>query len=246
MVRLEGKGERYPSQLSGGQQQRVALARALVFEPRLVLMDEPLSALDKKLREQMQVELRGLQQAVGITFVLVTHDQEEALGISDRIGVMSEGRLEQVGTPTEIYRNPASAFVARFVGSMNQLPATVTGNDRVEIAGVTVPTWAAATFGLGQAVTLLVRPEDVEVTALGPNGLGPEGGLTGSVVGRTFAGAATLVQVRADRLDVLLTAHAASSRADGLGPGARVGISVDGGRALCEIPEAAPAVTVEV
>ena len=246
LVQLEEFAGRYPHQLSGGQQQRVALARALAGSPTVLLLDEPLSALDAKVRLLLRDEIRRIQTELGITTLFVTHDQEEALGISDRIGVMSGGRLEQLGTPTEIYRTPASAFVARFVGSMNQLPATVTGNDRVEVAGVTVATWAAAPFGLGQAVTLLVRPEDVEVTALAANGLDPDGGLVGSVVGRTFAGAATLVQVRLDRLDVLLTAHAASSRADGLEPGARVAVSVDGGQALCESPEAAPAVAVEV
>ena len=139
----------------------------------MLLLDEPLSALDAKVRLLLRDEIRRIQTELGITTLFVTHDQEEALGISDRIGVMSEGRLEQLGTPTEIYRNPASAFVARFVGSMNQLPATVTGNDRVEVAGVTVPTSAAATFGVGQAVTLLVRPEDVEVTRWVPMASGP-------------------------------------------------------------------------
>ncbi|MFF3906896.1 ABC transporter ATP-binding protein [Streptomyces sp. NPDC001848] len=120
-VRLEGFGKRRPSQLSGGQRQRVALARALVGRPRLLLLDEPLGALDLKLREQMQVELKALQREVGITFVFVTHDQEEALTMSDRIAVFNQGRIEQVGTPAEIYERPATAFVASFVGTSNLL-----------------------------------------------------------------------------------------------------------------------------
>ncbi|MDT0463333.1 ABC transporter ATP-binding protein [Streptomyces gibsoniae] len=120
-VRLEAFGKRRPGQLSGGQRQRVALARALVGRPRLLLLDEPLGALDLKLREQMQVELKAIQREVGITFVFVTHDQEEALTMSDRIAVFNQGRIEQVGTPAEIYERPATAFVASFVGTSNLL-----------------------------------------------------------------------------------------------------------------------------
>jgi putative spermidine/putrescine transport system ATP-binding protein len=120
-VRLEGFGRRRPSQLSGGQRQRVALARALVGRPRVLLLDEPLGALDLKLREQMQVELKAIQREVGITFVFVTHDQEEALTMSDRIAVFNQGRVEQIGTPAEIYERPASPFVAGFVGTSNLL-----------------------------------------------------------------------------------------------------------------------------
>ncbi|WP_328446145.1 ABC transporter ATP-binding protein [Streptomyces sp. NBC_00386] len=120
-VRLEGFGRRRPAQLSGGQRQRVALARALVGRPRVLLLDEPLGALDLKLREQMQVELKAIQREVGITFVFVTHDQEEALTMSDRVAVFNQGRIEQVGTPAEIYERPATAFVAGFVGTSNLL-----------------------------------------------------------------------------------------------------------------------------
>jgi len=122
-VRLEGFGGRRPGQLSGGQRQRVALARALVNRPRVLLLDEPLGALDLKLREEMQVELKAIQREVGITFVFVTHDQEEALTLSDRVAVFSRGRIEQVGTPREVYERPVSAFVAGFVGTSNLLPA---------------------------------------------------------------------------------------------------------------------------
>ncbi|CAB4699493.1 unannotated protein [freshwater metagenome] len=120
-VRLEGYGERKPSQLSGGQRQRVALARALVNRPSVLLLDEPLGALDLKLREQMQIELKELQRAVGITFIFVTHDQEEALTMSDRIAVFNNGKIEQLGTPREIYENPISAFVSEFVGQTNKI-----------------------------------------------------------------------------------------------------------------------------
>jgi putative spermidine/putrescine transport system ATP-binding protein len=124
-VRLEGYGQRRPAQLSGGQRQRVALARALVGRPRVLLLDEPLGALDLKLREQMQVELKAIQREVGITFVFVTHDQEEALTMSDRIAVFDQGRIAQVGTPAEIYERPATAFVASFVGTSNLLDGEV-------------------------------------------------------------------------------------------------------------------------
>ena len=125
MVELQGYGDRRPNQLSGGQQQRVALARALVFEPNLLLMDEPLGALDKKLREQMQIEIKHLHEALGTTVVYVTHDQAEALTMSDRVAVMDEGRIQQTGTPQEIYERPDSSFVANFIGENNNLDGTV-------------------------------------------------------------------------------------------------------------------------
>ena len=133
VVRLTDFANRKPSQLSGGQQQRVALARALVNFPSALLLDEPLAALDLKLREAMQFELKRIQREVGITFVFVTHDQGEALTMSDRIAVMSDGRVEQIGTPQEIYNSPASLFVAGFIGSANLLPGEVTGRDGDDI-----------------------------------------------------------------------------------------------------------------
>jgi len=144
-VRLEGYGDRAPSQLSGGQRQRVALARALVNRPRVLLLDEPLGALDLKLREQMQVELKAIQREVGITFVFVTHDQDEALTMSDRIAVFSNGRIEQLGSPSEVYEHPATTFVAGFVGTSNLLQGD------------------AAQTVLGKAGTWSVRPEKIEV-----------------------------------------------------------------------------------
>jgi len=168
LVRLSGMEERYPRQLSGGQQQRVALARALVNRPRVLLLDEPLGALDLKLRKEMQLELKHLQMTVGITFIYVTHDQEEALTMSDRIAVMNAGRVLQVGTPMEIYERPASRFVADFIGESNFLrgtvqaaspaAATVLLADRFPIE---VP--ADRQLTVGQEVTVAVRPEKIRL-----------------------------------------------------------------------------------
>ncbi|HSD23357.1 MAG TPA: spermidine/putrescine ABC transporter ATP-binding protein, partial [Solirubrobacterales bacterium] len=161
-VRLAGYESRKPNQLSGGQQQRVALARAIVNEPRVLLLDEPLGALDLKLREQMQVELNAIQAQVGITFIYVTHDQEEALTMSDRIAVMNQGRIEQVADPEEVYDRPATTFVAGFIGTANLLPVTVR-SAAADVATVdsstgsqfTVPV-RGATYSPGQDVTLMV------------------------------------------------------------------------------------------
>jgi spermidine/putrescine transport system ATP-binding protein len=158
LVRLGGMEKRKPTQLSGGQQQRVALARALVNQPRVLLLDEPLGALDLKLRQAMQVELKDLQERVGITFVYVTHDQEEALTMSDRIGVMHEGRLLQVGTPDEIYEHPRTRFVADFIGETNFVEVTVAGDGQVRLpGGAMVRALAHSTVGTTAMLTL--RPE---------------------------------------------------------------------------------------
>ena len=150
MVRLAGMEDRRPDQLSGGQQQRVALARALVNQPKVLLLDEPLGALDLKLRQEMQQELKALQRTVGITFVFVTHDQEEALAMSERIGVMSEGRLLQVGTPREIYERPASRFVADFIGRTNLLEASVESAGTVRLAsGARIEAETSMAAGIG-------------------------------------------------------------------------------------------------
>ncbi|MGA7270657.1 MAG: ABC transporter ATP-binding protein [Acidimicrobiia bacterium] len=164
LVHLRGMEKRKPRELSGGQQQRVALARALVNRPQVLLLDEPLGALDLKLRQAMQRELKDIQDNVGITFVYVTHDQEEALTMSDRIGVMREGRLAQVGTPEEIYRSPANLFVASFVGEASFLPGEVTQPGAVRLSGgemVKVNTDLAA----GTIVTLVLRPEMADIHA---------------------------------------------------------------------------------
>src|SRR3954468_19227498 len=139
LVHLEGREQARPNQLSGGQQQRVALARALVLEPKVLLLDEPLGALDQKLRKAMQIELKRLQRDVGITFVFVTHDQEEAMAMADRIGVMNDGRIEQLGVPSELYDEPATPFVADFIGDMSVLTGTLAGDDVVLPAGGSVP-----------------------------------------------------------------------------------------------------------
>ncbi|MFO1048894.1 MAG: ABC transporter ATP-binding protein [Geminicoccaceae bacterium] len=164
MVALAGLGARRPHELSGGQRQRVALARALVMRPKVLLLDEPLSALDKKLREHMHVELRQLQRAVGITFVLVTHDQEEALTLSDRLAVMFAGQIAQIGRPEEIYQQPASRGVAEFIGGMNFLPCTLTGEgpgtltlDVRALGQATIP--RPAGLNGSRELTVGVRPE---------------------------------------------------------------------------------------
>jgi putative spermidine/putrescine transport system ATP-binding protein len=184
--------DRYPHQMSGGQQQRVALARALAIEPRVLLLDEPLSALDAKVRLQLREEIRRIQRDLGITALYVTHDQEEALSVSDRVVVLSNGQIEQVGTPAEIYEEPGTVFVAEFIGTMNRIQAQVTGRDTVEAAGVPLPTHAAASHSSGQPVLLLLRPESIELQ-LRLNGSSP--GIPGTITGHTFLGSLTRVQV---------------------------------------------------
>jgi spermidine/putrescine transport system ATP-binding protein len=164
IVRLQDFATRRPTQLSGGQQQRVALARALVNLPSALLLDEPLAALDLKLRQAMQIELKRIQREVGITFVFVTHDQGEALTMSDRIAVMSDGRVEQIGTPQEIYNSPSSLFVAGFIGSANLLPGEVVGSDGDDAVvhlnnGATVRTRTSEVRPNGRPVSVMLRPE---------------------------------------------------------------------------------------
>ncbi|MEX1005310.1 MAG: ABC transporter ATP-binding protein [Acidimicrobiia bacterium] len=187
MVQLGHRSEAKPSQLSGGQQQRVALARALVNEPEVLLLDEPLGALDLKLRQAMQVELKELQERVGITFIYVTHDQEEALTMSDRIGVMSAGKLLQVGEPENIYEHPTSRFVADFIGEINLLPATVIDSGTVALLGghqVGASTGAEP----GTEVTVAIRPERFELYDL--DEAIPDGSnrIEGTVARRTYYG----------------------------------------------------------
>ena len=163
LVRLEALAGRKTSQLSGGQQQRVALARALAPQPKVLLLDEPLSALDAKLRKEMQTELKRLQTETGITFVFVTHDQEEALTMSDRIGVMSAGKLQQVGPPREIYTRPVNRFVASFIGETNFLSATRDGATLRLSGAYKIDLPAGCTVAQGAAVTVTIRPEQVRV-----------------------------------------------------------------------------------
>ncbi|MFQ6024076.1 MAG: ABC transporter ATP-binding protein [Acidiferrobacterales bacterium] len=166
LVRLPGVAERHVSQLSGGERQRVAMARALALEPKLFLLDEPLSALDAKLRETMQVELRLLQQRLGITTILVTHDQREAMTMADIVVVMEHGRIQQVGTPLDIYRNPANTFVASFIGTTNLLNGNVAAENKISVAGVDLEVGDSPdNLSLNAKVVLSVRPEEVHVHA---------------------------------------------------------------------------------
>ncbi|SRR5579859_34131 len=165
LVGLPDLGDRYPGQLSGGQQQRIALARALAPSPRLLLLDEPLSALDARVRLTLRRQIRALHDRLGLTTIMVTHDQEEALTLADRIVVMNHGHIEQVATPAEIYARPASLFVAGFVGAMNILPATATGRGSVRLAGLELA--GGQGFAEGEAVSLCWRPEDLTIDAAG-------------------------------------------------------------------------------
>ncbi len=167
LVGLEGSDDKYPAALSGGQQQRVALARALATSPGMLLLDEPLSALDAKVRERLRHEMKELQRSLGITTVMVTHDQEEALSMADRIVVMSDGLIEQVGTPMEIYRNPVSPYVADFIGAMNFLHGEIVRKDHVKVGGMDIALdGGAERFKKGDEVVVCIRPEDVAVRDL--------------------------------------------------------------------------------
>nr|WP_269329313.1 ABC transporter ATP-binding protein [Kineosporia babensis] len=189
LVGLSAQADRYAHQMSGGQQQRVALARALAIQPTVLLLDEPLSALDAKVRASLRDEIRRVQLEVGITTLFVTHDQEEALAVADRVGVMNAGRLEQLGAPTEVYGQPATPFVAEFVGLSNRLPATVSGS-KADVLGASLPTVAASVSGPGVA---LVRPEAVDLVAV--DSAGSDDPLTGSIVAVSFLGAVTRITV---------------------------------------------------
>ncbi len=216
LVGLSEHATKYPHQLSGGQQQRVALARALAIEPAVLLLDEPLSALDAKVREQLREEIRRLQLELGVTTVFVTHDQEEALSIADRVGVMRDGRLEQCAPPAGLYNRPATAFVAEFVGTMNHLPGAVEpgglvriGSQLLQADGLLPPS--------GSPVIALVRPEAVTV-------IPSQGGRT-TVVVATFRGATTRLHLlQNDGTKVL--ADIPSHQAGQLGAGARVDVTL--------------------
>jgi spermidine/putrescine transport system ATP-binding protein len=199
LVGLGGLERRKPRQLSGGQQQRVALARALVNKPRVLLLDEPLGALDLKLRKQMQLELKAIQHDVGITFVHVTHDQEEAMTMADKIAIMNGGRIEQLGTPGELYEQPETAFVAGFLGISNLLPGEVTGTDSVRLKdGTTVRVPARALDGRTGRVAVGVRPEKIRI------GHGEENRLGGRLLETAYVGVATqyVLETRAGNISV--------------------------------------------
>ena len=223
LVGLSTQADRYPHQLSGGQQQRVALARALAIEPQVLLLDEPLSALDAKVRAQLRDEIRRIQLDVGITTLFVTHDQEEALAIADRVGVMREGRLEQLAPPTEVYSRPATSFVAEFVGLSNRLAGEVRGGE-VIVRGCRLPLVERDTPD-GQVVAL-VRPEAVSLASNAPEpgteaGSGP---LTGTVIAITFLGATSRVTV--DLGDTRVMAQLPTSEASALAAGSRVVLAI--------------------
>jgi spermidine/putrescine transport system ATP-binding protein len=213
LVRLNGYESRRPHQLSGGQQQRVALARSLVLRPQVLLLDEPLGALDAKLRRVLQVELRALHREVGITFVYVTHDQEEALTMSDRLAVMNAGRIEQLGAPREVYDEPVSTYVADFLGLANLLPAIADASG-VDVLGARV---ACATRGVNGACTVLVRPERLRLVGA------DEGQLRATVDHVVFAGPVTHVHMRTaeHHLQAVVANDEAAMAVEGSGVGVR-------------------------
>jgi iron(III) transport system ATP-binding protein len=225
VLALVGLGDlerRSPSELSGGQQQRVALARAIVIRPRVLLFDEPLSNLDAKLRVEMRTEIQRLQRSLGITTVYVTHDQEEAMAISDRIAVMNDGRIAQLGSAEELYRRPASSFVAGFLGRANLLPATVRassgGSVTLDVSGTAIKVASAIPHSLGERLSVMIRPERI---LIGP----PGGPLDGEIVSRVYLGekAEYVVQVDGAMLQVI---RADPPEGETLALGARVGITL--------------------
>jgi putative spermidine/putrescine transport system ATP-binding protein len=215
MVGLSAQSGQFPHQLSGGQQQRVALARALAIEPRVLLLDEPLSALDAKVRLQLREQIRTLQQRLGTTTLFVTHDQEEALSMADRVGVMRAGQLEQVAAPDELYDRPATAFVAEFVGTMNRLPGVLGAGGGVTVLGATVPVQdGGPTSG---PVAVLVRPENLAVA--------PAEGGNGIVFLRTFLGATSRITVLLSG-DLQVLVDIPSTHAAAMTPGASVEVGI--------------------
>jgi putative spermidine/putrescine transport system ATP-binding protein len=216
MVGLSAQAAQFPHQLSGGQQQRVALARALAIEPRVLLLDEPLSALDAKVRLQLREQIRTLQQRLGTTTLFVTHDQEEALSMADRVGVMRAGKLEQVAAPDELYDRPATAFVAEFVGTMNRLPGVLgAGGSAVTVLGAAVGVRDGGPSS--GPVTVLVRPENLTVA--------PAEGGNGIVFLRTFLGATSRITVLLSG-DLQVLVDVPSTQAAAMTPGASVEVGV--------------------
>ena len=221
LVGLAQHRDKYPHQMSGGQQQRVALARALAVKPDVLLLDEPLSALDAKVRVQLREEIRRIQRETGVTTVLVTHDQEEALSISDRVAVMNDGRLLQVAAPSTIYRDPADAFVARFIGAAAVFRGTARGTT-VRVGTMDLAARAAGQHADGADVDMFIRPEHVRLESM--NGHIPPGAVAAEIREATFLGSLTRLKLR--MLDLQdgpdITADLSSEEADGFKPGARV------------------------
>jgi spermidine/putrescine transport system ATP-binding protein len=237
-VGLAAEAKRRPAQLSGGMQQRVALARALVNLPKVLLLDEPLGALDLKLRKGLQVELKRIQREVGITFVYVTHDQEEALTMSDRIAVMNRGRVEQVGVPEDVYERPATTFVAGFIGVSNLMPAVVSGPGKVRLESGPEVVGETGGLGTGEGCYAVVRPEKLRVEPAGGMGAGAPGSGGGSsnglprvegvVESSLYLGTATQIVVGLGdevRMTVLVPNADEAARQSLPGGGARVALS---------------------
>ncbi|HZQ16160.1 MAG TPA: ABC transporter ATP-binding protein [Gaiellaceae bacterium] len=242
LVGLGHAGDRFPHQLSGGMQQRVALARALAIEPRVLLLDEPLSALDAKVRVQLREEIRRIQLELGITTLYVTHDQEEALAISDHVAVMYGGVIEQMGTPSEMYTAPATPFVAEFIGTMNRLEGRVVDSTSglVEHAGLRITIDAARGRQAGERVLVLIRPESLEVQAAGGNGDAGGNVLRADVITHTFLGPVTRVKLASGELS--LTADMPPARASALPVGSSVVAHVPSeGVKLLQLGDDAPA-----
>jgi putative spermidine/putrescine transport system ATP-binding protein len=230
LVKLTGMEDRKPRQLSGGQQQRVALARALVINPTVLLLDEPFSALDKNLRASMQIELREIQRKLGLTTIFVTHDQSEALSLSDRMAVMSEGQIRQLGTPLEVYRRPRDRFVASFVGDTNRLRGELVGIAAPEAVialgdmRIKVPSETLSDAQPSAPIDLFVRPEHLRVTPAGEPGT-----IVGKVVTQTYHGGHVDLQIecRACSQDHLLIRSVGDRALSHWPPGTEVGISID-------------------
>jgi iron(III) transport system ATP-binding protein len=223
-VGLADQGTKYPSQLSGGQQQRVALARALAPSPGLLLLDEPLSALDARVRARLRGEIRDLQQRLGITTIMVTHDQEEALTMADRIVVMNTGVIDQVGTPMEIYGRPETLFVADFIGKINCLEGHLLDTETVEVAGARLRVPVQSSFAVGNPVTICLRPEDVVLRQVngGANGFDVDVGVM-EFVGNHFS---TTLHVPGTHLNLSADLSMNVVRDLGIAPGTRIKVQV--------------------
>jgi putative spermidine/putrescine transport system ATP-binding protein len=243
LVGLGHAGERFPHQLSGGMQQRVALARGLAIEPRVLLLDEPLSALDAKVRVQLREEIRRIQLELGITTLYVTHDQEEALAISDHVAVMYGGVIEQMGTPAEMYTSPSTPFVAEFIGTMNRLEATVLdgAQGEVEHSGTRLHVEAARGRRNGERVLVLIRPESLELEAATNGAIANS--FVGEVLTQTFLGPVTRLKVTSNGTGLI--ADLSTARAAALPVGARVVAKVPSeGAQLISLPDDGPGLPV--
>jgi len=246
LIGLEEARRRYPHQLSGGQQQRVALARALAIEPQVLLLDEPLSALDAQVRLNLRDEIRRVQQETGTTTLFVTHDQEEALAISDRVVVMQQGRVAQLGTPEDIYRRPATPFVAEFVGTANGLDAVALEGGMVEVAGWSAPLHveAARQFARGEKLRLYLRPEELQLRELRLSESGLEGGLSGKVTDKRFLGSITRLSVQVGGSTLVADLQGNEASAHPVGQQVRVALSPLAAHVLRAAPTQAEMVSV--